>query len=59
MRTVTVSCSVTLTLKVDEGQEIQEVLADLVPEFSRGDLTSYDIEDAIVHLDQADVTDSR
>lgn len=59
MKTITVTCSCTITLKVDEGQNIQDVLADLDCTIQRGELTSYDVEDSLIHLDQADIQDSR
>jgi hypothetical protein len=59
MKKVTVKCSVTIQLNLDEGESVASVLQDLDCQINRGELTSYDVEDAIVHLNEAEVTYSR
>jgi len=59
MRKVTVTCSCTITINVDDDVPVGAVLADLDCQINRGDMVGYDVEDAIVHLNEAEVTDSR
>lgn len=59
MRKITITSSCTITLNVDDNVSLDDVLADLDCQIKSGEMTGYDVEDAIVHLNEAEVVDCR
>ena len=61
MRKVTFRIPVTITVNVSEGEAFDNVLANIVVEAFNGDphTADFDVEDAVINSENAEIVDSR